>query len=151
MSTRPMAEPFWKHKSLTDMTRDEWESLCDGCGRCCLHKLEDVDTGKVHYTRVACRLLDLQSCRCRDYARRTARVPDCEVLSPDRLASLAWLPATCAYRLVAEGADLPSWHPLVSGDPDSVHKAGISVRAMAVSEIEVDDLEEYLLERSLAE
>lgn len=145
-----MSEPFWKRKSLTEMTRAEWESLCDGCGRCCLHKLEDVDTGEVHYTRVACRLLDLQSCRCGDYSRRTARVSDCEVLSPDNLAQLSWLPATCAYRLLSEGSELPSWHPLVSGDPESVHRAGISVRAMAVGEMEVDDLEDYLLERSLA-
>lgn len=146
-----MIAPFWKTKSLAEMTRIEWESLCDGCGRCCLHKLEDIDSGEVHYTSVACRLLDLHTCRCTDYPSRTTRVFDCEVLSPDNLAALAWLPSTCAYRLVAEGSDLPSWHPLVSGDPESVHRAGISVRRLAVSEVEVDDLEDYLLERSLAE
>lgn len=146
-----MTAPFWKTKSLAEMSRIEWESLCDGCGRCCLHKLEDIDSGEVHYTSVACRLLDLHTCRCTDYRRRTARVFDCEVLSPDNLAALDWLPSTCAYRLVAEGSDLPSWHPLVSGDPESVHRAGISVRSLAVSEVEVDDLEDYLLERSLAE
>lgn len=147
----PMLMSFWKQKSLREMTAAEWESLCDGCGRCCLHKLEDMDSGAVHYTRVACRLLDLDSCRCLDYSHRTARVPDCETLTPDKLTQIAWLPVTCAYRLVAEGKDLPSWHPLVSGDPQSVHDAGVSVRLLAVSEVEVDDYEPYVLEHSLNE
>lgn len=146
-----MHAPFWKTKSLAQMSRAEWESLCDGCGRCCLHKLEDMDSGEVHYTRVACRLLDLQSCRCSDYGRRTARVPDCEVLSAQNIAGIDWLPSTCAYRLLAEHKELPCWHPLVSGDSESVHRAGISVRSMAVSEMDVDDLEPFLLERSLAD
>lgn len=146
-----MPIPFWKSKSLADMSRAEWESLCDGCGRCCLHKLEDVDSGQVHYTRVACRLLDLQSCRCSDYLRRTARVPDCEVLTAANLQTIDWLPSTCAYRLLAEHKDLPDWHPLISGDPDSVHRAGISVRNLAVNEVDVEDLEAFLLERSLAD
>jgi len=141
-----MPQPFWERKTLAEMTRSEWESLCDGCGRCCLHKLEDADTGEIHYTNVACRLLDLTTCRCRDYARRFALVDDCEALSPDNIASLGWLPATCAYRRLAEGHSLPSWHPLVSGDPDSVHRAGISVAALAVSEVEVEDLCEHLIE-----
>ncbi len=146
-----MAQPFWKHKILGELSRAEWESLCDGCGRCCLHKLEDLDTGEIHYTRVACRLLDLHTCRCTDYTRRTARVSDCEVLSPASVENLSWLPVTCAYRLISEGADLPAWHPLQSGDPETVHAAGISVRNLAVSEVDVDDLEDYLLDRSLAE
>ncbi len=146
-----MPQPFWKRKTLGEMSRAEWESLCDGCGRCCLHKLEDLDTGEVHYTRVACRLLNLHTCRCTDYARRTARVSDCEVLSPANVENLSWLPATCAYRLISEGAVLPAWHPLQSGDPETVHAAGISVRNLAVSEVDVDDLEDYLLDRSLAE
>lgn len=147
-----MPEPFWKTKALSAMSRPEWESLCDGCGRCCLHKLEDIDSGEVHYTRVACRLLDLSSCRCSDYRRRTARVADCEVLTADNITSIDWLPSTCAYRLLAEHKDLPWWHPLVSGDPETVHQAGISVRSMAISEVEVeDDLEAFLLERSLAD
>lgn len=146
-----MSEPFWKSTTLAEMSRTQWESLCDGCGRCCLHKLEDADSGIVHYTRVACRLLDLRTCRCSDYAHRAARVVDCEVLAPDSLENLTWLPATCAYRLVFEGKDLPGWHPLVSGDPESVHEAGISVRSLAVSEVDVDNLEDFLLQRSLAE
>lgn len=146
-----MSERFWNSTPLAEMSRTQWESLCDGCGRCCLHKLEDVDSGIVHYTRVACRLLDLQTCRCSDYTHRSARVVDCEVLAPDNLENLTWLPATCAYRLVFEGKDLPGWHPLVSGDPESVHEAGISVRSLAVSEVDVDDLEDFLLQRSLAE
>jgi uncharacterized protein len=122
-------QPFWKTKSLAEMTDWEWESLCDGCGRCCLVKLEDEDDGKIHFTDIGCRLLDGQTCRCSDYANRTARVHDCVRLTPQNLASLNWLPPTCAYRLLANGGDLYWWHPLVSGDPESVHAAGISVRA----------------------
>ena len=119
--------PFWRAKTLAQMNAREWESLCDGCGRCCLVKLEDDDTGEVHYTDVGCRLLDTDSCRCRDYRRRQRKVADCVRLTPDSVASLGWLPPTCAYRLLDEGRDLPSWHPLVSGDPASVHAAGVSV------------------------
>ena len=129
-----MDEPFWRAKTLEEMDAAEWESLCDGCGRCCLNKLEDLDTGEIAWTDVACRLLDRQTCRCRSYPDRQAFVPDCIPLDPEAVRSLSWLPPTCAYRLVAEGCDLYWWHPLVSGDPDSVHDAGVSVRDRTVSE-----------------
>jgi len=121
-------EPFWRRKSLSEMSGAEWESLCDGCGRCCLNKLEDEDTGRIYYTDIGCRLLDTKACRCSDYENRSAEVEDCVRLSPDNVAALSWLPPTCAYRLVADGRDLYWWHPLVSGDRDSVHAAGMSVR-----------------------
>jgi uncharacterized protein len=137
--------PFWRTKSLGEMTRAEWESLCDGCGRCCLHKLRDEDTGELGWTNVACRLLDLGSCRCADYAHRRARVPDCVKLTPARVARIDWLPPTCAYRLVHEGKDLPWWHPLVSGRPDTVHQAGVSVRGKAISERDAGDLADHVV------
>lgn len=140
------APPFWKTKSLAEMSRAEWESLCDGCGRCCLNKLEDEDTGQYLYTRAACKLLDLETCRCTDYANRHARVPDCVALTPENVGGLGWLPATCAYRLLEEGKSLPWWHPLVSGRPDTVAEAGITVAGEAYSEegITVDELVDHL-------
>lgn len=137
--------PFWQRKPLARMTRAEWESLCDGCGRCCLHKLRDADTGRLHYTNVACRLLDLHACRCSDYARRHAQVPDCIRLTPARVARLDWLPPSCAYRLLQEGKDLPPWHPLVCGDPEAVHRAGASVRGRAVPERAAGRLEDHVV------
>lgn len=133
------SRPFWQTKTLDQMTATEWESLCDGCGKCCLLKGEDEDGGGYLYTDVACRLLDLGTCRCGNYAERTRHVPDCVVLTPDSVATLAWMPSTCAYRLLAEGRDLPWWHPLVSEDPETVYLAGVSVRHRIVSETEVDD------------
>ena len=130
----PDEQPFWKTKSLAEMSDAEWESLCDGCGRCCLVKLEDEDDGTIHFTDIGCRLLDGQTCRCRNYTNRTAQVDDCVRLTPENLASLNWLPPTCAYRLLANGGDLYWWHPLVSGDPETVHAAGISVRGRVVAD-----------------
>lgn len=127
------------------MTRAEWESLCDGCGKCCLHKLEDADTGEVRFTEVACRLLDPDTCRCTRYAERKRLVPDCLILSAARARRTEWLPRTCAYRLLAEGKDLPRWHPLVSGDPQSVHRAGMSVRGRTVGERDAGDLEDHIV------
>ena len=141
-----MAEdPFWRRKTLAEMTRSEWESLCDGCAKCCLDKLQDDDTGEISYTEVACRLLDLGTCRCTDYSNRTRFVPDCVVLTPRTVARLTWLPSSCAYRLISEGKDLEWWHPLVSGDPETVHRAGVSVRGRAVPEALAGDLEDHIV------
>jgi uncharacterized cysteine cluster protein YcgN (CxxCxxCC family) len=136
--------PFWQTKKLSEMTRAEWESLCDGCGRCCLHKLRYEETGDLAFTNVACRLLDLHSCRCGDYAHRRQHVPDCVHLSPAALREIDWLPPSCAYRRLPEGRGLAWWHPLVSGDPETVHKAGISVRGRAVSEKHAGPLDHHL-------
>lgn len=140
-------QPFWQVKNLSEMSRAEWEMLCDGCGRCCLLKLEDVDSGEIAYTRVACKLLDLDSCRCNDYPNRSVRVPECLWLTPENLETLRWLPTSCAYRLLAEGKPLPDWHPLLTGDPASVQRAGISVRGRVLSEQQVhpDGLEEHII------
>lgn len=138
-------QPFWRTTRLEEMSQAEWESLCDGCGKCCLNKLEDIDTGELAYTNVACRLLDLGTCRCTRYPDRSRLVPDCVTLTPENVGALAWMPSTCAYRLLAEGRDLPDWHPLISGDPDSVHRAGISVRGRVISERRAGPLEHHIL------
>ncbi|UTA48927.1 YcgN family cysteine cluster protein [Simiduia sp. 21SJ11W-1] len=124
---------YWREVPLAEMTDSQWEALCDGCGKCCLQKLEDEDDGEVYYTRLACELLDLESCRCTDYPNRLQKVPDCLQLRAEKITEFHWLPVTCAYRLVAEGQDLPEWHPLISGSPATVHSAGISVRGRAKS------------------
>ena len=137
-----MAKPFWKTKTLAEMSEREWESLCDGCGRCCLNKLEEEITDRIYFTDVGCRLLDEKSCRCSDYEHRFDVVPDCIKLSARTLPEIAWLPPSCGYRLVAEGKDLYWWHPLISGDPDSVHVAGVSVRGrLSGTENEISDAE----------
>ena len=144
----PRPRPFWERKTLGEMTHAEWESLCDGCGRCCVLKLEDADTGDVHPTSVVCRLLDHDTCRCRNYEQRHALVSDCVPLNPESLPRMRWLPASCAYRRVHEGRGLAWWHPLVSGDPQTVAQAGISVRGNVVSEDDVhpnEALDQYVV------
>lgn len=133
-----MTDEFWKRKSLAEMTRSEWESLCDGCALCCLQKLENEETGEIYFTDIACKLLDTDTCRCADYSARVSIVKDCLVLSADEPETFQWLPGTCAYRLVAAGQDLPQWHPLMSGNADSVHEAGISAKGKCVSETETE-------------
>jgi uncharacterized cysteine cluster protein YcgN (CxxCxxCC family) len=139
---------FWEIKTLSEMNREEWESLCDGCGQCCLHKLEDEDSGEIYITRVACKLLDLKTCCCKNYAERIQLVPDCLELHDVNFYQYQWLPKTCAYRLLHEKKPLPAWHPLISKRKKSVQKAGLSVSGFAISETEVkngDDLEDYVL------
>lgn len=140
---------FWETVPPEKMTRDEWEALCDGCGKCCLNKLEDEETGEVVLTRVACRLLDDESCRCSQYPIRHQFVPECIVLKPGNIDdNLYWMPETCAYKLLWTGKRLFSWHPLISGDADSVHRAGVSVQGITLPEFEIDedDWEEYIIE-----
>lgn len=137
--------PFWETTPLERMTRAQWESLCDGCGKCCLHKLEDIDTGEIFLTNVACRLLDHNRMRCRKYAERKRWVPDCTILTPERIAEFRWLPESCAYRRIHEGRGLADWHPLVSGDPMSVHRAGISMRRKVIDERKAGPLEDHII------
>ncbi len=138
--------PFWKQKSLSEMSVEEWESLCDRCGKCCVLKIEDVDTGKVHYTDVACRLLDCGNATCTDYANRRTHVPDCITLSPQNLDRLTWMPDSCAYRIISQGGDLPSWHPLVGGDPAGPKRAGATVagRVFPEDSVEEDDMIDHI-------
>ena len=143
-----MSEPrFWETKSLDELNREEWEALCDGCGRCCLLKIEDEDSGDLYYTNVVCEFHDSERCRCTAYRQRSELVPDCIQVTPEVAREQKWLPDTCAYRLLAEGKALFDWHPLISGDPDSVHQAGISVRDKVVSEqyVHPDELPEHLV------
>lgn len=128
---------FWTTTKLADMSQSQWESLCDGCGKCCLIRLEDEDTGDIYTTDVACKLLDGASCQCRDYANRQTFVPDCVKLTPQNMGGLSWLPKTCAYRLIGEDKPLFDWHPLISGDPQTVHSAGVSVSGKTVPEARV--------------
>ena len=141
-------QPFWKQKKLDELTREEWESLCDGCARCCLYKLEDEDTGEIYYTNVICHLLDTYRCRCTTYQERAQLMPTCLVLTPDLVKQIRWMPKTCAYRLILEGKELEWWHPLVSGDSKTVHQAGISVRYRTVAEsnADLDTLEDYIVD-----
>jgi uncharacterized cysteine cluster protein YcgN (CxxCxxCC family) len=137
---------FWKTKTLAEMTTAEWESLCDNCGKCCLNKLEDEDTGDIYFTSVACNLIDLNSCRCTRYPKRTTLVPECIDLKQHDFAEYNWLPSTCAYRLLVDGKELPSWHPLITGDLESVKEVGVSISSYAMKESEVEDLEDHIIE-----
>lgn len=142
-------EKFWETTPLDRLDRAQWEALCDGCGKCCLHKLEDEDTGEMYATNVACRLLDRRSGQCSDYRNRRAHVPDCVRLTPRSVATIEWLPSTCAYRLRAAGEQLPGWHYLVCGDREAVHAAQESTRGWTVSEVDAGDFEHHLTDRKL--
>lgn len=144
-----MSARFWEDVPLDRLDRAQWEALCDGCGKCCIHKLEDEDTGELHPTNVACRLLDRRSGQCSDYKHRHAYVPECIRLTPSRLKSIDWLPETCAYVRRAEGKPLPDWHYLVCGDRDAVHTAGASVRGWTISEDDAGELEYHVIERDI--
>lgn len=147
-----LSPEFWKHKPLKSLTSEEWEALCDGCGKCCLNKLEDEDTGEVALTRIACRLLDDQSCKCGQYPIRHQFIPDCIVLKPSNIDENAyWMPKTCAYRLLWSGQPLFDWHPLISRNPETVHTANISVRGMTLSEFDIneEDWEDHIIEEPL--
>jgi uncharacterized cysteine cluster protein YcgN (CxxCxxCC family) len=148
MSQQKKDLPFWGKKSLAELSKDEWESLCDCCGRCCLRKVEYEDTGEVYYTDIACKYLDDKTCQCREYERSASLVSDCLKLSPEDVEAFFWLPKTCAYRLVAEGRDLEKWHVLLSSDPESVHRAGVSVRGRVVKEetVSEDEMENHIID-----
>lgn len=140
---------FWEEKTLGEMNRVEWESVCDGCGKCCLHKLEDEETGAIFATNVACRLLNRRDGTCRDYPNRKTFVPDCVQLSASKLHELEWLPSTCAYRLLGEGKPLYEWHHLISGSRETVHAAGVSTRGWTISETDAGELEDHIVDREL--
>ncbi len=139
---------FWKYKTLAEMSLEEWEALCDGCAICCLYKIEDEESGEVRLTNVACRFLDLETCTCQLYDQRKSAMPTCVKITPSKVRNLNWLPETCAYRLILKGKPLPDWHYLVSGDPNSIHRAGISVMGKVISEssVNMNVLEEYVIE-----
>lgn len=143
-----LAERYWEHKALSDMSQREWEALCDGCGKCCLHKLQDEDSGDIVFTSVSCRHLDLETCSCQVYSQRQRYVPDCLTLTPENVNEVDWLPASCAYRLLADGQPLPEWHPLVCSDPQAVHRAHISVCGKVISEDDIaeEDLDLYIID-----
>jgi uncharacterized cysteine cluster protein YcgN (CxxCxxCC family) len=136
--------PFWE-RPLADLNREQWEDLCDGCGKCCLHKLEDEDTGRIYFTSVACRLLNVETAQCKDYRNRRASVPDCLRLTPDIAGELEWLPESCAYRLRAKDLPLPEWHHLISGDREAVHRAGASVAGKVISEDDAGPIEDHIV------
>lgn len=135
---------FWENKTLSELTQNEWEQLCDGCAQCCLHKLEDEDTGIIYGTNVVCQYLNTENCQCSNYAQRSVLVPDCITLSSNNLEKVYFMPATCSYRLLAEGKPLPQWHPLISHNKESVYESGHSVRGKAISELDADDLMHHL-------
>ncbi|MDX8129192.1 YcgN family cysteine cluster protein [Methylomonas sp. OY6] len=137
---------FWETKTLAQMSTEEWESLCDNCGKCCLNKLEDEDTGEIAFTSVACDLIDLETCRCTRYSERCTLVPECIDLKQHDFAEYNWLPSTCAYRLLTDGEALPSWHPLITGTRESVKEAGVSISSYAIKESQVTDLEDHIIE-----
>lgn len=139
-----VTEPFWKTKSLTQMSAQEWESLCDGCGLCCVIRFEDEVSGDIIPTRVHCKLFDSTACACSNYVERKFHVPDCIKLTPHNIEALEWMPKSCAYRRLHEGKDLPRWHPLVTGDPESVHAAGVSVRGKTIDETSLADPEDAI-------
>ena len=144
-----LADRFWEDTPFDQLSRPEWEALCDGCGKCCLNKLEDEDTGEVALTRISCRLLDNATCLCSNYPNRRKFVSECISLTAQNITDhLYWLPQTCAYRLVYEGRPLFDWHPLISGDPETVHRAGVTMRGLTLSETSVDedDWEDYIIE-----
>lgn len=138
--------PFWVRKTLDQLSAPEWESLCDGCAKCCLHRFEDEDTREIQFTNVCCRYLDQSDCSCSDYPNRSTNVPECVTITLEVLEDPYWLPESCAYRLLAEGKPLPRWHPLVSGDSDSVIQSGNSVGGRVISELEADDLEYHIID-----
>ncbi|RLA17770.1 MAG: YcgN family cysteine cluster protein [Gammaproteobacteria bacterium] len=137
---------FWETKKLSEMTAAEWESLCDGCAKCCLNKLEDEDSGKIFFTSVVCNLINLDTCQCTHYSERTTLVPDCIDLKQHDFSEYNWLPATCAYRLLSDGKPLANWHPLISGSQESVKEAGVAISSFAMKESQIDDLQEHIIE-----
>jgi uncharacterized cysteine cluster protein YcgN (CxxCxxCC family) len=138
---------FWQNKTLQDFTSEEWDLLCDGCGQCCQYKLEDEESGDLYLTNVVCRFLNPDSCRCNVYEERHNVVPTCVQLTPENVPTLEWIPPTCGYKLIAEGKPLPNWHPLISGNIESVHEAGISVRGRVISEskVDMDNIKEFVI------